>query len=66
MGRDMAFYRIGGFMLAHEVLHSVGASHYGDDRSVMTRIPNFGWILRWPIVSQHTVNCVKRKLDVYP
>ena len=56
MGRDMAFYRIGGFMLAHEVLHSVGASHYGDDRSVMTRIPNFGWILRWPIVSQHTVN----------
>ena len=66
MGRDTAFHRIGGFMLAHEVLHSVGARHYGDDRFVMTRVPTWHWILRWPVVSQQTVNRVKRNLKVRP
>jgi len=64
LGRDTAYSRIGGFMLAHEVLHSVGASHQGDDRFVMTRVPTWMWIFRWPFVSQQTVNQVKRALDV--
>jgi hypothetical protein len=66
LGADIAYYKVGGFLLTHEVLHAVGAKHENESRFVMTKKPLWEWILSWPIISQESVNRVKKKLDVKP
>jgi hypothetical protein len=62
LSADSAYYQCGGYLLAHEILHAIGAKHHGDKTSIMTATPSWTWIRVPPTIKPKTVKQVKRKL----
>ena len=63
---DEIYKKMGGFMLTHEILHSVGASHFGGATSVMQATPSLDWVKNPPSIAEKTVKEVKKTLGVKP
>jgi len=69
LGPDLAWHRIGGFFLTHEIIHSVGITWHteaSDSTSVMVAKPLWTWIFNPPRILPDTVTKVKNKLGVKP